>query len=122
MSSVVQRGAIDLGPDTRLEIAHISRVDALRLHRPDRLRRLFTADEWTYCQGHRRADQHLAARLAAKRAVTRLLGRRPFARIEVRRDARGAPGLLIDGAPAPLLVSLSHDGDLAVALVSRKNP
>jgi holo-[acyl-carrier protein] synthase len=110
------------GPGTCLELAHIPRVDALRLHRPDTLRRLFTDAEWTYCLGHRRADQHLAARLAAKRAVTTLMGRRPYASIEIQRDERGAPCLLIDGQPAPLRVSLSHDGDLAAALVVRKNP
>ncbi|MCB9545174.1 MAG: holo-ACP synthase [Myxococcales bacterium] len=104
-------------PRARLEVVSVARVDALLARQPGRLARLFTAAEWAYCTERRFAAQHLAARLAAKRASRRLGLEGPFADLEIRRDDRGAPGLFTAGWPQPWQVSLSHDGDVAVALL-----
>ncbi len=66
------------------------------------------------------AVRRLAARFAAKEAVVKLL-RRPrlaWTDVEVSSDGDGAPGLLLDGEPMPVAVSLSHDGGLALAAVA----
>jgi holo-[acyl-carrier protein] synthase len=82
--------------------------------------------------------RHLAARYAAKEAALKALdtacaraGVEPEAlaltQIEVQRDARGRPSLMLHGAARALaerarvdrtFLSLSHDGDYAVALVT----
>ena len=85
--------------------------------------RFFTAAEREYCEPKRRADQHYAARLAAKLAVRRLLGSITLSQVEVERDEAGAPALRLTGLAAArsgdrrFHLSLSHDGGLAVALV-----
>jgi 4'-phosphopantetheinyl transferase len=67
----------------------------------------------------RRADWRLG-RWTAKRAVAGRLATRPApqpAAVEVRAAADGAPEVLVDGAPAPLVISLSHRADMAVCMV-----
>lgn len=90
------------------------------------LGRLFSDAERAYCDGKRKAPQHHAARLAAKLATRRVLGAGVrLIDIEVERDDDGAPHLRLSGsaaerlAGARLLLSLSHDDGLAVALVVR---
>lgn len=96
----------------------VSFAAALKRRHPRLLRALFTDAEWAYCNPRRRADQHFAVRLAAKQATCRLIGRRPFRHIEIHRAESGAPSLTVRGFTLPLLISLTHDGDLAVALVA----
>ncbi len=85
--------------------------------------RAFTAAERDYCDPKRRAPQHYAVRLAAKMAVRHLLRRGRLAEIEIVRDDAGAPALRLHGVAAEAgsdrcwWLSLSHDEDLAVALV-----
>ena len=66
------------------------------------------------------ALRRLAARFAAKEATVKAL-RQPrlaFRDIEVRTGADGAPTLWLHGRATPeLAVSLSHDGELAMAFV-----
>ncbi|MEZ4472140.1 MAG: holo-ACP synthase [bacterium] len=95
----------------------MARIDAILTRSPRRLGRLFTAAEWSYCTERRFGAQHLAARLAAKRAAHRLGVPGRFVDLEIRRDDRGAPALFAHDGPLPWLLSLSHDGDLAVALL-----
>jgi 4'-phosphopantetheinyl transferase len=70
----------------------------------------------------RRADWRLG-RWTAKRAVACRLAA-PLApapepaAVEVRSAADGAPEVLVDGAPAPLVISLSHRAGLAVCMVA----
>lgn len=99
------------------------------------LRRVFTSAEITYC-GDRMTS--LAARWAAKEAVSKALGtgwapQRPHAagwidwtEIEIVRQESGEPGIILHGkalARAQVLglsswsLSLSHTGDYAVAMV-----
>lgn len=98
----------------------------------------FTADERRYAdEAHGRRSEHLAARFAAKEAALKALdsacllaGVHPpdvdSQDIEVRRDLRGRPALHLAGAAAALAervgvdrahVTLSHDGDVAAAVV-----
>ena len=96
------------------------------------LRRLFTEDEIAYAvSSPPRAAERLAARFAAKEAVKKALG--PHAdsavwrQIEVRRTPAGSPEIRLHGAAreaaaaagiSELALSLSHEGDYAVALVA----
>lgn len=66
----------------------------------------------------RRADWRLG-RWTAKRAVAAWLpgGRPPWATIEVRAAADGAPEVLVEGCPAPLAISLSHRAGRAACVV-----
>ncbi len=107
-----------------LRTLRISRFErALERHRERLPARVFTDAERAYCAPKRRASQHYAARLAAKLAARSVLSAGRLREIEVVRDALGAPGLLLHGTAAAagegrrLHLSLSHDGDLAVALV-----
>jgi 4'-phosphopantetheinyl transferase len=64
----------------------------------------------------RRADWRLG-RWTAKAALAAMLGEDP-ARIEVLAAADGAPEAWLDGAPAPVSISLSHRADRALAAVA----
>jgi holo-[acyl-carrier protein] synthase len=98
----------------------------------------FTPRELAYAERTvGRRQEHLAARFAAKEAALKALDqasglaavsppRVPLTDIEVTRDERGRPALLLEGAAARLaeavgadraLVTLSHDGDIAAAVV-----
>jgi holo-[acyl-carrier protein] synthase len=98
----------------------------------------FTEQERRYATaGHGSREQHLAARWAAKEAALKALDHAaaaagvtppevPAVSVEVTRDGRGRPGLRLHDAAASLaervgadraLVTLSHDGDHAVAVV-----
>lgn len=93
-------------------------------------RRVFTAGEWQAAGS--RADRFaaLASRFAAKEAAFKALGTgwgrgASFTDVEVVGGGRSAPRLVLTGVAAEvarrdgltLSVSLSHDGDLALAVV-----
>lgn len=67
--------------------------------------------------------QHLAGRLAARRALAKLTGHDPerFAIVRSMRDLdRGRPEVFLDRRAAPqLFVSIAHDRELAVAAAAR---
>jgi holo-[acyl-carrier protein] synthase len=95
------------------------------------VRRVFTSREAAYCLSAAGvAGARFAARFAAKEAAIKALepGRRwtDWRAIEVRRRRSGACGLLLRGDAAALAerrgirhlaLSMSHEGDLAVAVV-----
>lgn len=90
----------------------------------DRLRhRLFTSGELAYAARKRNGEQNLAARLAAKLAARQLLaevcGHTAALRdVEIVRRQSGEPELAVRGHEGPrLLVSLTHDAELALASV-----
>lgn len=64
--------------------------------------------------------ERLAARFAAKEAARKALGDLSlgFHDTEVRTDASGAPILYVRGERSHLCLSLSHDGDVAFAVVA----
>jgi holo-[acyl-carrier protein] synthase len=103
---------------------------AIERHPEGFARRVFTPAEWAACLP--RADRWaaLASRFAAKEAALKALGTgygrgAAFTDVEVVGGGRTAPHLRLSGEAQriaaalglTLQVSLSHDGDLAVALV-----
>jgi holo-[acyl-carrier protein] synthase len=95
------------------------------------LRRVFTEEEIAYCRARRDPVPHLAARFAAKEAVLKALGTGlrmgvSWREIEVRRARGQPPTVVLSGRCRALadklgaervLVSLTHDGDYALAQV-----
>ncbi len=108
------------------DVVEVSRLAGLLARRPAARDVLFSpAEQADAVRDGVPADgpvalRRLAARFAAKEAVVKLLGR-PALRwtdVEVRRSHTGAPVLHLCGAPSAVAVSLSHDGDVALAVVA----
>ena len=103
----------------------IARIAELLSRFPRFRTRFFREAERVYCDSMRRKPaQQYAARLAAKLACRHVLGAGALADIEITRDGMGAPHLVLHDAAARqakglcMRVSLSHDGDMAAAIVS----
>lgn len=97
--------------------------------------RVFTDREWRDCAAKPDTDASLAARWAVKEAFVKAwaaarVGHPPaiapgdfdFAEVEVVQDAFGRPAIQLHGrvgevGPEALSVSISHEGDYAVAVV-----
>lgn len=109
---------------------------SLRSYGSRYLSRVYTEHEQESCQGESRvAAGGLAARFAAKEAVIKLLGggdeghdwrsievhRAPSGRPEIRLHGRAAEDARRMGADA-ISLSLSHDGNVAVAAVTALAP
>ena len=114
------------------DLVAIPRVESLLTrHRERFLVRVFTAAEQAECLGRARPAIHLAARVAAKEAAMKALGTGwslgvRWLDVEVRSDGGTAPSLTLGGAARlraeaqgirQTLVSLSHDGEYALAVV-----
>lgn len=115
-----------------IDIVEVSRIAQLRAEHGERfLDRCFTAAERAYAEPNRRADEHLAARFAAKEAVLKALGTGlregiEWRQIEVVRDAAGCPSLRLTGQADQIArqrgvdawtISMSHSDAYAVASV-----
>ena len=113
-----------------IDLASISRVERLLARYGDRFAaRLFTPGERAYCESRGRPGHHYAARFAAKEAALKALAVPAGLRwhdLEVLAGAGGAPRLRLHGRAAraaaargvrALHVSLTHDGDVAGAVV-----
>jgi holo-[acyl-carrier protein] synthase len=123
-----------------VDVVSVEAFDQLLAVKDSAFRRdTFTARELQYAEEKAlgKPSQHLAARFAAKEAALKALdqaaglarvepGRLPLTDLEVVRDSRGRPALALHDAAASLatavaadrvLLSLSHDGDAAVAVV-----
>lgn len=113
------------------DIVAIERLARSIRRRPAFLSAVFSDEERLYCEAQARPEQHYAARFAAKEAFLKAVGRGVFGGvalrdIEVVREADRGPVLRF-GATATdalsavgaveALVSLSHDGDIALAFV-----
>ena len=114
-------------PGVGLDLVAVSRFAAVLARRPRLADRLFTVTELIEAGGR---TERLAARFAAKEAVLKALGvglgAGRWHDLEVRRTPSGAPLLTVAGRFAVLAaeagfthfdVSLSHDGDVAGAVV-----
>lgn len=116
-----------------IDLAQISRMRSVLARWDERfLRRVFTDAEIAYCRRRRDPVPHLAARFAAKEAVLKALGTGlrmgvNWREIEVRRERGQAPTVALSGRSRALaeargagrvLVSLTHDGDYALAQVA----
>ena len=107
------------------DLLHVSRITDLMARRPDGLLRIFSEGE---VLDSRRggvdpssivAHRRLAARWAAKEATVKALDRPDLGPrdIEVRTLPSGAPEVWVEDRRTDLAVSLSHDGELALAFV-----
>jgi holo-[acyl-carrier protein] synthase len=95
------------------------------------LRRVFTPGEIEYCQSMKFPARHLAARFAAKEAVSKAFGTgigkaMGWKDIDVRRKASGEPFLVLEGGAKKLaderkvskvLITLSHTEHHAMAVI-----
>jgi phosphopantetheinyl transferase (holo-ACP synthase) len=119
-------------PGPQAQSAHLlvelALLDDLPPEDDGRWRLWLCADEIAYCLGFQRATEHLAARVAAKRAVARAMdcAAVPWHQIEIRRAPHRAPEVVVSGplddrrrgqALAVPGVSLSHAGGRAAAVV-----
>jgi holo-[acyl-carrier protein] synthase len=119
---------VGLGTD----LVAIARVEELVARHGDRfLHRVFTPAERAECLRRARPAVHLAARLAAKEAAMKAIGTGwslgvRWLDIEVRSSGGVRPTIRLDGAARSraeaqgirdALVSLSHDGGYAIAVV-----
>lgn len=122
--------ALGLGTD----IVDIERIKRAHERHGDRfLRRIYTAEEQAYCLGMKNPYPHLAARFAAKEAVSKcfgtgICGEFGWTSVSVYKGSREEPYVRLDErgqelldkmGGAKVLVSLSHTASLghAVALV-----
>lgn len=101
------------------------------LSRPAFESRVFSAGEIAYCRKKKDPFPSFAARFAAKEAYGKAMGlglgpSGDFAEIEVVHNERGAPAIRLNGRAQELFreagggeifLSLSHEGDLAIASV-----
>jgi len=101
--------------------------ESVRIHGDRYLQRVYTDEELRDCGGR---PNRLAARFAAKEAAMKALGgsdsQLPWRSIGVSVDAAGSPSIELTGSAATLArergvsalsVSLTHERDLAVAVV-----
>lgn len=113
-----------------VDLAQIPRLRRVVERWDDRfLRRVFTDDEIAYCRRRRDPIPHFAARFAAKEATLKALGTGlsmgvNWRELEVRRERGQAPTMVLRGrtqaiarakGASRVLLSLSHDGDYAMA-------
>ena len=113
-----------------VDLAQIPRVRRMVERWDERfLRRVFTDGEIAYCRRRRDPVQHFAARFAAKEATLKALGTGlsmgiHWREMEVRRSPGRAPTMTLHGRSLEIardlggrrvLLSLSHDGDYAMA-------
>jgi holo-[acyl-carrier protein] synthase len=111
-----------------VDVIVISRVGKVLAKHPERfLKRIFTPEEAAFCRGR---VHELAARFAAKEAVMKALGTGArglaWREIEVLPNRRGKPLVYLHGDAKKrgdriglrgVDVSLTHEGDLAIAVV-----
>lgn len=115
-------GILGMGVD----IVDVARLERLLEQWPRMAGRLFTDAERSYASRRHRPAEHLAARFAAKEATFKALGTGwpaiGWHDVEVVPTERG-PRLALGGGAAELagdatiMVSLSHDGGMAIAQV-----
>lgn len=115
-----------------LDLVEVERIRAFHERHGGRgIRRLFTAGEVDYCTGLADPAPSLAARFAAKEAFFKAVGTGfgaggGWLEVEVERDGRGAPSLVIHGRALRTLeqagarvshLSLTHTARTAAAVV-----
>lgn len=98
-----------------IDIVEVERI-ARAMRRPRFARRVLTDRERELYQ----TPERIAGRWAAKEAITKCLGERiGYQQIEVLPDASGAPVVRLQGRPAPILLSISHERSAACAIAIR---
>ncbi|QYZ78959.1 holo-[acyl-carrier-protein] synthase [Methanofollis formosanus] len=111
-------------PGIGTDVVLISRFEGKTPERDRRfLERVFTEKEIAYCFSKEHPAPHLAARFAGKEAVTKALSSMgidgiAMNEIEITNGPSGVPSVTLicrDASMVTVLVSLSHDGDIALA-------
>ena len=117
---------------TGIDIIEVARVQASHERFGERfLNRILLADEIAYCLSHKSPAPFLAARFAAKEAISKAFGTGigpslGWQDMEIRRKASGEPFVVLHGKGKKLfksrrakrlLVSLSHTANYAAATV-----
>jgi len=117
---------------TGIDIIEVARVQASHERFGERfLNRILLADEIAYCLSHKSPAPFLAARFAAKEAISKAFGTGIGAQLgwqdmEIRRKESGEPFVVLHGKGKELfksrrakrlLVSLSHTANYAAATV-----
>lgn len=117
---------------TGVDIVDISRFERfLREGNDSIFQRLFTGGEIDYCGAKKFSAQHYALRFAAKEAFLKALGTGlregiSWKEMEVVNDPLGKPELRLSGQArelferaglANIFLSLSHDANMAIAMV-----
>jgi holo-[acyl-carrier protein] synthase len=115
-------------PEIGIDLVEIARLERALERRPRLRDRLFTQGELAYADRHRRPARQLAARFAAKEAALKALGIGGLRLHEVevvgggdepaRLALRGTAAEIADASRLELSVSLSHERELAVAVVA----
>lgn len=112
-----------------LDVVLVERFTSALARTPLLADRLFTEAERMTPSGNPRSPESLAARFAAKEAVTKALGAPPGMRwhdCEIVTDPDGRPWLTVSGTVAAVAaergverwhLSMSHDGGIASAMV-----
>ena len=115
-----------------IDLASVSRLRAILEKEGGHFeKRVFSPGEIAYCRAKADPAAHFAARFAAKEAYGKALGvglgpSGNFAEIEVVNGPKGEPRLVLQGSAKPIFaaaggkdifLSLSHEGDLAIASV-----
>lgn len=121
---------------TGIDLVEIQRIrDALQRHGPSFATRILTAAEWAYCNSHQDAAPSVAARFAAKEAVSKALGigigaSLQWHDIEVVRLPSGQPSIRLSEAGHRELLrlggrtvhlSLTHERGHAAAIAILEN-
>jgi holo-[acyl-carrier protein] synthase len=117
---------------TGIDIVDISRFERfVRENNEPLFNRVFSQGERAYCSAKRRSAQHYALRFAAKESFLKALGTGlrdglSWRDMEVVNDPQGKPELMLHGRAEELFrqnrlsrifLSLSHDGNYAIASV-----
>ena len=101
-----------------LDVVDVPRFRALATRRPRFVDRFFTAEERRHARRFRDPLLHLAGTFAAKEAAMKSVRAVPAVayarRVEIVRDAGGAPFVRFGGRRIAL--SVTHDGDVAAAI------
>ena len=115
---------------TGIDIIEVARVKASHERFGERfLNRLLLADEIAYCLSHKNPAPFIAARFAAKEAISKAFGTGVGAQLgwqdmEIRRKESGEPFVVLHGkgeqlfasrGAKRLLISLSHTANYAAA-------
>ncbi len=104
-----------------VDITQISRIKKAVENNPKFLERIFTEREINYFSGNKIKWESLAGNFAVKEAFSKYLGTGirdiKFTSIELVHNELGAPSVHFQGKKADASVSISHSGDIAIAVV-----
>ena len=114
-----------MGASVGVDLLEIARLERALERYPRLAERVFTDAELDYANHRGRPARHLAARFCAKEAAVKALGTGPLGLRQVEVVAGTPPRLELSGAAATaasergveLEVSLSHEREMAVAVV-----